>query len=135
MSKTELTTDQLIALCDEMKAIVSSGVPLERGLVMISRDLPGRLGDVAGEMGQRGEAGESIDQILESNKIELPSIFRAVVQAGMRSGRLSVALEGMASTARRVVDVRRTAIQASVYPLIVLVLVGVLAVGVLLPLG
>jgi general secretion pathway protein F len=93
------------------------------------------LGGVAGEIGQRGEAGESIDQLLASNKIELPSIFRAVVQAGIRSGRLTVALEGMASTARRVAEVRRTAIQASIYPLIVLVLVGVLAVGVLLPMG
>ncbi len=134
MSKTELTTDELIALCDEMKALVRSGVPLEQGLILTSRELPGRLGAITSEIGRRGDEGESLDQILNS-KIDLPNIFRAVVQAGLRSGRLSIALEGMADTARRVAEVRRTTIQASIYPLLVLMLIGALAVGVLLPLG
>ena len=90
----------------------------------MAAELPSELGRIAAEIGERGDAGESLEQIIESDQLQLPPVFKAVVAAGIRSGHLSVALEGMAATARRMAELRRSIIQASIYPLIVLVVIS-----------
>jgi type II secretory pathway component PulF len=50
----------------------------------------------------------------------LPELYRAVVEVGLRSGRLSAALEGLARFARGYAEMRREIGLALVYPLIVL---------------
>src|SRR5256885_15473974 len=52
-----VTLEQLSALSDEIGALARAGVPLDRGLRELSRDMPGRLGRLAGEMSRRLEAG------------------------------------------------------------------------------
>ena len=51
-----ITIDQLLALNEEIAALVRAGVPLERGLVVAGRDLRGRLGRIATAL-SRGSAG------------------------------------------------------------------------------
>ena len=126
-----VTLDQLIALCDEMRALARTGVPMEKNMLQMAAELPPELGCIAAEIGERGNAGESLEQIIESDQLQLPPVFKAVVAAGIRSGHLSVALEGMAATARRMAELRRSIIQASIYPLIVLVLISGLCLFVL----
>ena len=118
-----VSVDQVIALCDEMRALARSGVPLERGMLTMASELPGQLGRIAAEIGERGESGQSLEQILNSDRLKLPDVLRAMIVAGVRSGRLSVALEGMATSARRIAELRRSIIQATVYPLLVLIIV------------
>ncbi len=102
-----VSVDQLIALCDEMRALAGSGVPLERGLLLTASELPGQLGRIASEIGQRGEAGQSLEQILEGDRLQMPDVLRSMILAGIRSGDLTTALEGMATTARRMAELRR----------------------------
>jgi general secretion pathway protein F len=109
----------LIALNDEIAALVRAGVPLERGLVDIGADIPGALGDVMQRMGTRMGAGETLPQALAAEGASLPSIYRAVVEAGVRSGRLAAALEGMGLFARGYTDMRRAVGLALFYPLLV----------------
>ena len=49
-SKPVITLDQLIALNDEIAALVRAGVPLDRGLRSLGEDLPGRLGRFARQL-------------------------------------------------------------------------------------
>lgn len=114
--------DDLIALNEEIAALSRSGLPLERGLIGVGGDLPGRLGAIARELGQRMEGGESLVQALEANRSTIPPTYRAVVQAGVRSGRLAEALEGLAGFARSYSDLRRSIGLALLYPTIVLLL-------------
>ena len=115
-----VTLDQLIALSDEMAALVRAGVPLERGLIEAGRELRGRLGEITGDLGERLSQGESLPDALGQSKGAMPDVYRAVVEAGVRSGRLSQALEGMASIARNYNEARRAVGLALLYPLIVL---------------
>jgi type II secretory pathway component PulF len=112
-----VTLEQLIALNDEMAALIRSGVPLERGLVEAGRDLQGRLGAIVGDLGQQLQQGERLPEALGSSKRRVPNIYRAVVEAGIRSGRLSEALEGMANIARGFAEMRRAVGLALLYPL------------------
>jgi type II secretory pathway component PulF len=117
-----VTLDQLIALNDEMAALVRAGVPLERGLIEAGQDLRGRLGEIATDLGNRLGQGERLPEAMARTDRAMPAVYRAVVEAGVRSGRLAQALEGMASIARNYADARRAVGMAMLYPLIVLAL-------------
>lgn len=117
-----VTLDQLIALSDEMAALVRAGVPLDRGLVAAGRDLRGRAGRLASRLGDRLERGEALGTALEADGETVPPFYRAVVEAGLRSGRLSKALEGLATYARSFAETRRAIGLALLYPMLVLLL-------------
>jgi type II secretory pathway component PulF len=116
-----LALEDLIALNDEIAALVRAGVPLERGLLDVGGDLRGRLRTIATALGERMTRGESLPQALESEGERIPRVYRAVVEAGLRTGRLAVALEGLALFARGVAELRRVVGLALIYPLVVLV--------------
>src|SRR4051794_24805558 len=97
--------DQLIALNDEIVALTRSGMPLERGLVQTGNELQGRLGEITTALGKRMEAGESLSEALKS-AADVPPVYRAVVDAGLRSGNLPTALEGLATYAKGYSDAR-----------------------------
>ena len=96
-----ITLEQLAALNDEMAALVRSGVPLEQGLGALGGELPGQPGKLAQLLASRMDAGESLSRILADEDQRFPPVWRAVVEAGIRSGHLAAALEALSSTARR----------------------------------
>lgn len=120
-----MTLDDLIALNDEIAALVRAGVPLERGLAELGGDLPGRLGRLAVALSQRTARGESLAQAVGHDAGQLPATYRAVVEAGLRAGRLPAALEAVATSARRLAETRRTALIAALYPLLVVLVAWV----------
>jgi general secretion pathway protein F len=115
-----VTLDQLVALNDEMAALARAGVPLDQGLLHVGGDLPGKLGRISLALGRRLEAGETLEQVLSD--VSLPSAYRAVVAAGIRSGRLAVALEGISAVLRHAAETRRLVAVSLVYPVLVIVL-------------
>ncbi len=95
-----IALDDLIALNDEIAALSRAGLPLERGLLGFGIEVPGRLGAVATALGERMERGESLAEAVRDERLNLPATYRAVVEAGLRSGRLAAALEDLAAYAR-----------------------------------
>lgn len=124
-----ITVDQLGALNDEIAALIRAGVPLERGLVVASRDLRGRLGQVAKALSERLARGESLSQALEGEGRSIPPLYRAVVEAGAQAGRLPIALEGMAKYVRGYADARSAIGLALWYPILVVALAYSLFIG------
>lgn len=124
-----VTLDQLSALNVEIAALVRAGVPLDRGLIDAGRQIQGRLGSQALSLGERLGRGESLPEALGSSGLAVPELYRAVVEAGIRSGRLTQALEGMATLTRGHVEARRAIGLALLYPMMVVVLAYALFVG------
>jgi general secretion pathway protein F len=124
-----ITIDQLLALNEEIRALVRAGVPLERGLLMASWDIRGKLGRIAGALGKRMSRGESLVQALDGEKQTIPPLYRAVVEAGARSGQLPVALEGLARYVRGYSEARHAIGLALWYPVLVLSLAYMLFIG------
>jgi general secretion pathway protein F len=89
-------------------------------LLNLGADVPGRLGRIASTLGQRMSRGESLTEALASAGDGIPRVYRAVVEAGIRSGRLPVALEGLSAYARGYSEARRSIGMALWYPLVVL---------------
>lgn len=114
-----VSLQELIALNDEIAALVRTGVPLDAGLKRLSRDLPGRMGPIAERLGEELDRGASLPEALESSGAEFPPIYRAVVEAGICSGRLPAALETVAYSTRRLAEARRTVAASLIYPVFV----------------
>lgn len=123
------TLNDLIALNDEVVALSRAGVPLGRGLLGFGGDVPGKLGRVARGLGKELDAGMPLEGALVRMGSAMPATYRAVVEAGMRTGRLSAALEDVADYARGYSELRRSIGQALVYPLMVLLFGYVLFLG------
>lgn len=115
----QLSSEQLIAFNDELAALLRAGVPLERGLRALGREERGRLGAFATEMSARLERGESLDQLITQHDPIFPPLYRAVLAAGLRSGRLAGALEGLAKATTGALEMRRRMTAALAYPLLV----------------
>jgi type II secretory pathway component PulF len=118
-----MTLNDLIALNAEIAALVRAGVPLDQGLAALGEDMPGRLGRAATLLAERTARGEPLDQSLMELAGPMPPVYRAIVQAGVRAGRLPAALEAVASSARRLSETCRAVVVAVAYPLMIFALV------------
>jgi type II secretory pathway component PulF len=126
---SSITITELLALNDEIAALVRAGVPLERGLWVAARDLRGRLKRIAGALASRLNRGENLTDALAAEGRSIPPLYRAVVEAGARSGRLAVALEGLARYVRGYSEARSAIGLALWYPILIITLAYGLFVG------
>src|SRR5688572_3956576 len=115
-----VTLEQLAALSEEIAALARAGVPLDRGLRELAVDMPGRLGKIAADISRGLESGRSLEQVVDDLGSALPPAYRAVVAAGVRAGRLPAAVEGIAHTSRRIVQLRNLICLSLLYPVVVL---------------
>ncbi len=113
--------EDIVALNDEISALVRAGVPLELGLHELSRDLRGSLGRLAARLGSRMSSGDSLPEALDAEQNEIPRMYRAVVEAGLKSGRLPAALEAVSRHAQSLQDLYRRVTLACIYPLVIFV--------------
>lgn len=113
--------EDLVALNDEITALVRAGVPLELGLRQIGSDVRGNLGRLAAVLGTRMSNGESLTEALEAEGTQFPPMYRAVVEAGIKAGRLPAALEAVTRYAQSLLEVHRRVSLACAYPFIVFV--------------
>ena len=118
-SPRRLSLEDLIALNDEIRGLARAGVPLDRGLRAVATDLSGRLSKSANTLGEQLELGHSLEESLD-HLGEIPPAYRAVITAGLKSGRLPAALEGIATSSRQAAEMARVTAVAMIYPTIVL---------------
>jgi len=117
-----VTLDDLSAFNAELLALVQSGIALEQGLADLATSSNGRLAQLAGRLSQRMQQGESLPTALQGEGNAIPPIYGALVQAGVRSGRLTAALETAAELGQEVQLVRQQVGQALLAPLVLLFL-------------
>lgn len=117
-----ISLDDLVALNDEIAGIVRSGVPLEMGLSGWGRDVGGPLGRLVAQLSEAVARGQSLPQSLAECRGQIPPVYNAIVTAGLKSGRLSAALESLASSARNLKEVRAAVGLAVLYPLVLILL-------------
>lgn len=117
-----ISLEDLIALNDEIASLARAGVPLEIGLHGFAGGTSGRLADISTTLSERLRNGESVQDALASEHTRLPRVYRAIVEAGVKAGRLPEALQAVTGYAQSLLDVRRRISLAMIYPCIVLVM-------------
>lgn len=114
---------RLMALNDELLALVRAGIPLDRGLHLAARDMPGQLARITEQLAGQLEQGRSLDEALRQQPETFPAAYRAMVVAGEKTGRLPYVLAQIAESLKRLELLRQSLRSSLAYPLIVLALV------------
>lgn len=114
-----VSIDQLIAMNDEIISLTKNGVPLESGLFHAGADLQGSINRLTIALATRMQKGETLHEAMEREPSNVPPIYRTIVESGLRTGRLSVALEGVSRFARQILEIRQMIGLSMLYPLIV----------------
>lgn len=128
-SSQPVKLEQLLALNDEIAALIRAGVPLELGLKQIGESSVGSLARLSSRLSERMSGGASLREALDDEGDHLPGVYRAVVEAGLRSGRLPEALEAITELARLLLNLQQRVSAALIYPIIVVVLTWGLLIG------
>lgn len=126
MQDKKPTLDDLTVLNAELAALVRARIPLEPELHRLATQLPRGAAALAKRLAARLEAGEDLESAIAAEGNRLPETYRAVVAAGLASGNLPAALEGMAVSTGRLADIRRTTGVALIVPVIVVVLASLM---------
>ena len=119
---TPISAEQLIALNDEIAALIRAGIPLELGLRELGGDTRGGLSRISSQLSDCMSRGESLPEALAAEGNRFPRAYRAIVEAGLRAGRLPAALEAVSSFTWEMLDFRRKLGLAALYPLTVFAL-------------
>ena len=115
-----VSLEQLASLNEEIRALVRVGVPLERGLALVGEEMPKASGQLAQWLAEQLERGQTLQEVLAAHPERFPPVYRAVVEAGLRSGRLAAALESVACSVRRLAQTRNLILASLLYPVLVL---------------
>lgn len=117
-----VSPEQLIALNDEIATLVRAGVPLELGLRQLSGSVSTSLGRVSQQIALHLDSGQPLTKSLAEALPDLPRVYVAVVDAGLRSGNLPRALELMSRFVQQGLELRQRIEFAFMYPLTVFIL-------------
>ena len=131
-SAKKLRESELVLLTRQWSALLSSGLTVEQAL--------SALGDQAEReavrqvlAGVRSEilAGYTLRSALDRHATSFPTIYRASVAAGEKSGELATVMIELADYLERRDDLRRKTLQALIYPAIVAVVAMGVVIGLL----
>ncbi len=114
-----ISLEDLIALNEEIAALVCAGIPLEVGLGY-ARNAPRDLRAITDRLRQEMEQGSNLPDALRKCGAQLPPSYLAIVEAGLKSNRLSDALISAAAFARTLLEMQRSLRTSLVYPILVL---------------
>jgi type II secretory pathway component PulF len=124
---TRIGRAEFLLFNQQLASITRSGLPLERGLRELAADMESPsmkrlLTEVASEL----EAGATIDQVFEKRKSSVPPLYGRILQAGLKSGRLSEMLTSLYRHLEMAGRTRRILFEALTYPAVILTLAAIL---------
>ncbi len=114
-------SEDFVAFNQQLAQLTKAGLPLERGLRLIGRDMrSGRLRRAIGQIADDLEAGQPLDEAFDKHRGRFPAMYGRLIDAGVRSGNLSAVLLNLASHLELGARLRAAIWQAISYPLVVL---------------
>ncbi len=120
------TRDDLILFTRQMYTLAKSGVPLMRGLVQLAESTRNpRLAETIRSLIDDLESGRELAGALSRHPTIFPPLYVAMVRVGEESGRLEEAFQRMTDYLERERDNVRQVKQATRYPMIVVIAIGI----------
>ena len=135
VSSAEL--DHLIGFCDEISALVRSGLPIEESLAEGGSRFTEAGGTISKHLAQLAEqlgTGKPLAEAIRNDPV-FPPVYAAVVEAGIRSGNLAAALDSIAQSARSLRDCRSFLVRSALYPMVLFTALWFIFTGLFLFIG
>jgi len=131
--KTPIGRNEFLLFNQQLASITKAGIPLERGLRELSKDVGTRsMRKLIDSIARDLEAGVSIERAFEKRQKHFPPLYGQILKAGVETGRLSE----MLTTLNRHLEIsnrtRKIVFEAMAYPAVILTLAAVLITAVFL---
>jgi len=116
--RPKVPTDLLLVFCQELAALLKAGLPLVQSLeVMLERQRHPVFRHSLEAVRDRVKAGTALSEAFRAERDLYPPMLSASLVAGERSGNLEGVLRRLAQYLRLNLSLKKKAISASVYPL------------------
>ena len=130
---TAIGRSEFLLFNQQLAAITDAGLPLEKSLRELAGDIQSKalrqhVQDIADEL----ERGDSIEMAFAKRQSAFPPLYGKILQAGVKTGRLSDMLISLNRHLRFSTQTRRMLWQAVAYPLVVVTLAALVLTGVAL---
>jgi type IV pilus assembly protein PilC len=127
--RPRVRTDTLLIFAQELAALLKAGLPLLQSLdVMLERQREPTFRRSLGTVREKVKSGISLSEAFRAEGELYPPIFSASLVAGERSGSMDGVLRRFSAYLRLNQSLKKKAISASVYPLVLLAMMTVLVV-------
>lgn len=129
--RTPVGRNEFLLFNQQLASITKAGVPLERGLRELSRDIASKsmrrlIADIAADL----EAGVPIEDAFGKRAQQFPPLYGRILKAGVETGRLSEMLTSLNRHLELAGHTRRIIFEAVSYPLVILTLGAIIITGV-----
>ena len=119
--------DEFLLFNQQLASLAQAGIPLEKGLRELSLDLTSpKLKKLIDRIATDLESGTPIEEAFDRCKDQFPPLYSRVLRAGIKTGRLSEMLTTMTRHLELCHQTRRIIIEAVTYPVVILLLAGVI---------
>lgn len=113
--------DDFLAFNQQLAQLTAAGMPIERGLRLIARDVRSkRLARTISLVAEQMESGKSLAEAFESHRKQFPPMYGQLVDMGVKSGRLPGILLNLGRHVELIRRLRSALWQSAAYPLMVL---------------
>jgi type IV pilus assembly protein PilC len=127
LRRPRVPTDLLLVFCQELAALLKAGLPLVQSLeVMLERQRHPVFRRSLEAVRDRVKAGTALSEAFRAERDLYPAMLPASLVAGERSGNLEGVLRRLAQYLRLNLSLKKKAISASVYPLLLFAMMFVL---------
>ena len=129
--RTPVGRNEFLLFNQQLASITKAGVPLERGLRELSRDVASQsmrrlIASVAADL----EAGVSIEEAFGKREKQFPPLYGRILKAGVETGRLSEMLTSLNRHLELAGHTRRIVFEAISYPAVILALGAIIITGI-----
>src|SRR5580692_1617186 len=119
-ARKPIALSDLIAFNEEIAALVRVGLPIEVGLG--GAELPKSIRQITSRFREELQRGSSVREALDNCGAEFPPSYLALVEAGLRSNRLTDALVSAGDFARTLLGMQHQVRSALLYPVLICVI-------------
>ncbi len=125
--QTPVGRSEFLLFNQQLASIAKAGIPLERGLRELSKDISSRsmrrlIDSIAADL----EAGAGIEEAFEKHQKSFPPLYGRILKAGVETGRLGEMLTSLNRHIEMSTATRRIIFEALTYPAVVFVLASII---------
>jgi general secretion pathway protein F len=121
-----ITGPELLAFTQELSTLIKAGLPLDRSLSVVSDITEGELlKGITEEVLRDVRGGKSLSEALGKHPKAFNRLYVNMIKAGEAGGILDVVLERLVDFLERSQELKRTVVNAMIYPIVLVFVMGI----------
>ena len=117
---------ELLAFTQELSTLIRAGLPLDRSLSVVTEITENeQLKGIVEEVLRNVRSGKAFSEALAKHPRTFNRLFINMIKAGEAGGILDVVLDRLVDFLERSQELRRTVVNAMIYPLVLIVVMGI----------